>query len=55
MARRDKMENYILKAVGIVCVTIISGILAWKDYEDEAKYLEIIGIAIIFIPWDKFF
>ena len=49
------MENYILKAVGIVCVTIISGILAWRDYEDEAKYLEIIGITIIFIPWDKFF
>ena len=49
------MENYILKAVGIVCVTIVSGILAWRDYEDEAKYLEIIGITIIFIPWDKIF
>lgn len=49
------MENYILKAVGIVCVTIVSGILAWRDYEEEACYLEMLCIAIIFIPWDKIF
>ena len=49
------MENYILKAVGIVCVTIVSGILAWRDYEEEACYLETLCIAIIFIPWDKIF
>lgn len=49
------MENYILKAVGIVCVTIVSGILAQRDYEEEACYLEMLCIAIIFIPWDKIF
>ena len=47
------MEIIILKIVACVCVTIVAGIMAWRDDEDEAVALLVLGLAMIFIPWDK--
>ena len=55
MARRNSMENFILQLLGIISVTIVAAILATRDYEEEATKLEIIGIIIVFFPWDKLF
>ena len=43
------MENIILKAMGIICITVVSSILALKKQYREAVCLEAAGIAIIFI------
>jgi hypothetical protein len=53
MARRNSMENFILQLLGIISVTIVAAILATRDYEEEATKLEIIGIIIVFFPWNK--
>mgnify|MGYP004485985021 FL=1 len=55
MARRNSMENFILQLLGIISVTIVAAILATRDYEEEATKLEIIGIIIVFFPWNKLF
>ena len=47
------MENIILKIVACICVTIISAILARNAEEDKALILMGLGLAMIFIPWDK--
>lgn len=47
------MEIIILKIVACVCVTIVAGILAWRNEEEAALVLMALGLAIIFIPWDK--
>ena len=49
MARGDKMKNIILKATGMICITVVSSILAFKGQYREAVWLEAAGIAIIFI------
>ena len=53
MAERKNMEIIILKVIACVCVTIIAGIMAWRDEEDRAVTLMLLGLALIFIPWDK--
>ena len=55
MARRNSMEYFILQLLGIISVTIVAAILATRDYEEEATKLEIIGILIVFFPWNKLF
>ena len=49
------MENFILQLLGIISVTIVAAILATRDYEEEATKLEIIGIIIVYFPWNKLF
>ena len=47
------MEIIVLKIVACVCVTIVAGIIAWRDDEDAALTLLLLGLLVIFIPWDK--
>ena len=47
------MEIIILKIIACICVTVVSGIIAYKDNYDWACFLEILALAIIFLPWDK--
>ena len=53
MARRKGMEMLILKIVACVCVTIVAGLMVRNNEEEAAFWLELIALAIIFIPWDK--
>ena len=47
------MEIIVLKIIACICVTIIAGIMAWRAEEDRAVTLMLLGLALIFIPWDK--
>lgn len=47
------MGLIILKIVACVCVTILAGIIVNNGKEEEAIWLMILGLALIFIPWDK--
>ncbi len=47
------MEIIILKIIACICVTIVAGIMARNDEEDKALILMGLGLAMIFIPWDK--
>ncbi len=47
------MGIIVLKIVACVCVTTVAGILAWRNEEEAALVLMLLGLAIIFIPWDK--
>lgn len=43
------MKNIISKATGMICITVVSSILAFKGQYREAIWLEATGIAIIFL------
>ena len=43
------MKNIISKAIGMICITVVSSILAFKGQYREAIWLEATGIAIIFL------
>ena len=47
------MEIIILKIVACVCLTIVVAIMALQDEEDKAFWLFLLGLAVIFVPWDK--
>ena len=47
------MEMLILKIVACVCVTIVAVLMVRNCEEEAAFWLELIALAIIFIPWDK--
>ena len=49
------MEIIILKIIACICVTVLSGIIAYQGEYDRACFLEILALAIIFLPWDKMF
>ena len=53
MAERKKMEIIILKIIACICVTVVSGIFAYQGAYDWAFFLELLALAIIFLPWDK--
>lgn len=55
LARRKNMGLIILKIVACVCVTILAGIIVNNGEEEPAIWLMILGLALIFIPWDKIF
>ena len=47
------MEFIILKIIGVICVAIVAGIMAWQEETDMAFLTLLCGLIIIFIPWDK--
>lgn len=47
------MENVILKIVACICVTIVAGIMAWREEEEVAGVVFLFGLVVIFVPWDK--
>ena len=47
------MEIIILKIIACICVTVVSGIFAYQGAYDCAFFLELLALAIIFLPWDK--
>ena len=48
------MENIILKAIGMICVTLVSKDLAIRDQYIYAVILESIGLVIIYIVCNIF-
>lgn len=53
IGRRKRIGIIVLKIIACVCVTIVAGIMARKYEEDRALILMGLGLALIFIPWDK--
>lgn len=47
------MEIIVLKIVACICVTIVAGIMAWQDEPGAAYGLLLLGLVVIFVPWDK--
>ena len=47
------MEIIVLKIVACICVTIVAGIIAWRDEPGIAYGLLLLGLVVIFVPWDK--
>ena len=47
------METIILKIVACICLAVVAGIIAWRDEEDAAVALLLLGLVVIFVPWDK--
>lgn len=43
------MKNSISKVTGMICITVVSSILAFKGQYREAIGLEVTGISIIFL------
>ena len=47
------MEIIVLKIVACICVTIVAGIMAWRDEPGTAYGLLVLGLVVIFVPQDK--
>lgn len=47
------MNELIQKIVAIMCITVVAAIMAFREEPDYAIGIMLVGLVIVFVPWDK--